>query len=33
MGAVILGIACLLVTQIKVKAGEKRTTNAFLAAD
>ncbi len=33
MGAILLGIACLLMAQVKVKASESRTASAFSAAD
>jgi len=33
IGAILLGIAYLLMTQVKVKASESRTASAFSAAD
>jgi MFS family permease len=33
MGAILLGIACLLMAQVKVKASESRTASALSAAD
>ncbi len=33
MGAILLGVACLLMAQIKVKAGERHAVDAYSAAD